>query len=542
MVWRTIIMQVQSAFRYPGAKSKWAEDFLPQEFGLSLNEEATYVEPFIGGGSTLCAMLTVALPKQIVVNDICWPVYCFWLCISDPALTKKLVAAIEATTDVGLAEYRKQVRAQKSKSPVKAALGGLYANRTTIHGKLERDEADRLQLGVNGQTEDDIWPRELLVDRVLNLHESIGDRLVVHNEDFGTVMRRYDAPGALAYCDSPYYGSKFDTFYEHVFGDKEHRRLAATVRKMKHAQVLLSYNISDGLKQLYAPWAEVAEIEVPYSWGNLAKGGGSQQQTMGREFLIRNPHLVATRKREKRKGKARLRKVEATLGEAFLMQASAMKETNAYRLYRAAGYVSFEEYVKEEFDMSRSAAYRLIDAATLLENIAVSGTEQLPTRESWCRVLRLAGSAHRQREVWRAVVAKVEAGQKLSAKLIEATIREMYPKLLPASGAVPEAITAARVAATHLFRFDFAELPLEQQLDLLDEASPAALALTGLHEYAIRGDYTTAFVREAEGRGMEWAARYRTLTDEEHDARRKAAKRLREAIKKRQRSRDKEAK
>jgi len=183
--------------------------------------------------------------------------------------------------------------------------------------------------------------------------------------------------------------------------------------------------------------------------------------------------------------------------------------------------------VKGEWsDMSRGEAYKLIGDAIVLENVAILETSLMPSRKAYCRALKLAGSPHRQRKVWRAVVKKVEASEKLNAKLIEATIREICSKPLRQPGTLPAAVMAIRAATKKVFSIDIDDVHMFQQEALMAEIEVLREALSAIAEYPVKGEYPEWFLREAKKMKHPWVEQYEAMTAEEIADRKSRAKEL----------------
>ena len=82
--------------------------------------------------------------------------------------------------------------------------------------------------------------------------------------------------------------------------------------------------------------------------------------------------------------------LERTVQQAFFVAGKALKVLRDKRLYRET-HSTFSSYVKERFDFTRRAAYYLIDAALVMNNLKceqfVHRTNVLPTKESQVRPL-----------------------------------------------------------------------------------------------------------------------------------------------------------
>lgn len=82
-------------------------------------------------------------------------------------------------------------------------------------------------------------------------------------------------------------------------------------------------------------------------------------------------------------------RLEMTVEKSFYQAGCALRELRERRLYRIS-YKNFEEYCRERFDFTRAAAYYLISAADVMDNL-LSKCQQfvdiLPTKENQCREL-----------------------------------------------------------------------------------------------------------------------------------------------------------
>lgn len=90
------------------------------------------------------------------------------------------------------------------------------------------------------------------IQKIFRLIQEAGVRLqdvVIENQDFETLIRHYDRPDALFYCDPPYYST--EDMYEANFGWSDHVRLRDTLESIQ-GKFLLSYNDCPEIRALYA--------------------------------------------------------------------------------------------------------------------------------------------------------------------------------------------------------------------------------------------------------------------------------------------------
>lgn len=97
----------------------------------------------------------------------------------------------------------------------------------------------------------------------------------------------------------------------------------------------------------------------------------------------------------------------------FYKIGKALKEVRDERLYRQLLFDSFEIYLKQRWDMSRSHGYRLIKAARIIDNLSPIG-DKLPENEAQLRPL-IHLSPSDQCKIWRDFLA---TGTELKARNI----------------------------------------------------------------------------------------------------------------------------
>ncbi|RLB88452.1 MAG: DNA methylase [Deltaproteobacteria bacterium] len=94
-----------------------------------------------------------------------------------------------------------------------------------------------------------------------------------------------------------------------------------------------------------------------------------------------------------------LEKIIADQRYYFYEIGKALKEIRDKRLYKIALFNNFEEYTKNRWDMSRSQAYRLINAFTVVNNLSPIG-DKFPENEAQARLLTQFNK-DKQCKIWR---------------------------------------------------------------------------------------------------------------------------------------------
>ncbi len=96
---------------------------------------------------------------------------------------------------------------------------------------------------------------------------------------------------------------------------------------------------------------------------------------------------------------AQLESVIKKYRQDFYAVGKALREIRDGRHYHKLTFKSFESYVRIRWDMGRSHAYRLIEAASVIDNLSPIG-EVLPKNEAQARPLTKL-DAFSQRRLWR---------------------------------------------------------------------------------------------------------------------------------------------
>lgn len=109
-----------------------------------------------------------------------------------------------------------------------------------------------------GSRPHDIWADFPLIEQC---HRRLKD-VVVENKDSESLIRQYDRPVSLFYCDPPYHATEgyYQNIGEDGFAERDHIRLRDTLLSIE-GKFLLSYNDDEFIRGLYrAPGIQVEEL------------------------------------------------------------------------------------------------------------------------------------------------------------------------------------------------------------------------------------------------------------------------------------------
>ena len=104
--------------------------------------------------------------------------------------------------------------------------------------------------------------------------------VIIENRDFEAVIRHYDQPGTLCYCDPPYYGTE-DYYLDVDFAVTDHLRLRDALAGSQ-GYFLLSYNDCPEIRAMYAGF-QIVEVSRLSNLAQRFEGGAEYS-----ELLIAN--------------------------------------------------------------------------------------------------------------------------------------------------------------------------------------------------------------------------------------------------------------
>ena len=114
--------------------------------------------------------------------------------------------------------------------------------------------------------------------------EAIRERLkavVIENKSFEALIKQYDRPQTLFYCDPPYFGT--ERYYDHGdtnFDKEAHKKLAEILKNIK-GRCIISYNDNEYIRNLYKRF-NIEEISRQNNLSPLSR------QEAYKELIIKN--------------------------------------------------------------------------------------------------------------------------------------------------------------------------------------------------------------------------------------------------------------
>ncbi len=258
---------IKAPFGWPGGKTKTMKHILPH-----LPYMNTWAEVF---GGSMAMTLGRRKSKLEVYNDRYGGVVDFYKCLHDKTMMEALIKRLEIAIHAREYFYHCYTTWQNVEDPVERAARWYYCVQASFGSKgnsFGRVTKGAQTMGSKLTTNLEHFPA---------IHERIKD-MTMENRSYSEIMRSYDSPATVFYCDPPYIDSS-GSMYKHEFTEQDHRDFLKTVFQCKGFVAVSGYN-----NPLYQnqPWdhihvydAFVSVEGTKYSEGNgLAHLEGSNAE------------------------------------------------------------------------------------------------------------------------------------------------------------------------------------------------------------------------------------------------------------------------
>jgi DNA adenine methylase len=241
----------KTPLRYPGGKQKLAP-FISEVIEVNDLLGCEYAEPFAGGAGVACELLLSKKVSRIHLNDVSYPIYCFWKAIFDD--TERFCRRISSVT-LSVDTWKRQRRIFQNPDQhdtFEVGFSTFYLSRCNrsgiLHGGL-----------IGGLKQDGEWlmdarfHRKHLIERIQALAK-MKKEIRLRNWDAERFILEYvnNLPtDTLTYCDPPYY-HKADRLYPNYYKPDDHARIAGVIKKRLKTKWLVSYDDAAQIELLYS--------------------------------------------------------------------------------------------------------------------------------------------------------------------------------------------------------------------------------------------------------------------------------------------------
>ena len=236
--------------KWVGGKRQLLSAILPYIENRSYD---TYIEPFIGGGAVLFALL----PERAIVNDYNEELIQVYEVIRDDV--EKLIARLQDHEAHHSESYYYEVRAwdreesYEKLSPLEKAARFLYLNKTGYNGLFRVNRKGQFNVPFGKYKHPNIVNEETLqaVSRYFREKE-----VHFYHQDYADILAMAE-PGDLVYLDPPYMplsaSSSFTSYTDKGFSYEEQRRLKEECDKLRERGIPFIESNSDceAIRELY---------------------------------------------------------------------------------------------------------------------------------------------------------------------------------------------------------------------------------------------------------------------------------------------------
>lgn len=262
-------MTVKTVLRYPGGKSKLT-GFISELIRTNDLHDATYVEPYAGGGGACINLLLGEFVKNVVMNDLDIHIYSFWKSIlNDTESFLKMISEKKIT----LGEWKKQKRIflqPRSYSQTKVGFSSFFLNRCNYSGILTGGViGGQSQLG---KYKIDARFNKKELSKKIERIALYSKRIKVLKYDALTLLKKLNVSKKkfFVYLDPPYY-NKSDSLYYNIYKDRDHENLSSFLKVNRRFSWILSYDNCKEIRNLYKGHRRTV-FSLNYSLSDVRKG------------------------------------------------------------------------------------------------------------------------------------------------------------------------------------------------------------------------------------------------------------------------------
>lgn len=240
----------QSPLRYPGAKWR-LEPFFYELLRRNKLFDATYVEPYAGGGSLAITLLLRGAVSEIHLNDLDRGVYGFWHSIVNHS--NEFIRRVRRAP-LSIPQWLRQreiYRARNSADLFDVGFAAFYMNRTNRSGMLDGGVIGGLDQ--RGNYKMDCRFNRVELSRRIEQLSRFRSQIHVSRRDAGKWLAELGAAlskRSLVYLDPPYFNKSRD-LYMNWYLPADHAAVARAVTTALSTPWVVSYDDVPEVRRLY---------------------------------------------------------------------------------------------------------------------------------------------------------------------------------------------------------------------------------------------------------------------------------------------------
>ena len=241
---------ISPVVKWVGGKRQLLSALLPY---VKKQPYTRYIEPFIGGGALLLALL----PEKAIINDYNKELINVYEVIQNDV--SSLIACLMEHEKKHSKAYFYAIRSEdrkedfKSTSPVDRAARFLYLNKTCYNGLFRVNAKDQFNVPFGQYKHPNIVNREGLIALAKYFTEN---QVHIYSKDYADILAMAH-PGDFVYLDPPYMplseSSSFTSYTDKGFSYKEQVRLRNECNKLRDKDISFIESNSDcqAVRELY---------------------------------------------------------------------------------------------------------------------------------------------------------------------------------------------------------------------------------------------------------------------------------------------------
>jgi len=228
-----------------------------------VNDYNTYIEPFSGSYSIGLKLETP--PPIEIYNDLDKNVYSLYKVLSDPELFQQFKEKCDLVLyNEGLRKEFKDLLKTDNLSMVDRSFYFFYVNRTSHNGVGGFSKNTYIRRNMSKSISDFLSS----IDRLPELHNRLS-KVIVSNTDGIELIKKYNDPKVMIYCDPPYHWStRTSTRYNVDMNDEDQEKFLDAVIESK-AKILISGYDCEKYNRLTENGFEKIQFEVKTISGNF---------------------------------------------------------------------------------------------------------------------------------------------------------------------------------------------------------------------------------------------------------------------------------
>ena len=243
---------LKSPLRYPGGKGS-VYPFFEEVLKLNNLIGAKYYEPFAGGAGIGIALLSLGIISEVLLNDIDYHIYCFWLSLLKD--NERFVEKIE-NVHLSIDEWHKQKNIYlqpNTYSIFEVGFSTFFLNRCNRSGIISGSGP------IGGYSQSGKWRmdarfnKSALISRFIEIGK-MRNMISIKNNDAIVFLKDNfaddDINKSFIYIDPPYV-SAGNRLYMNLYKNKDHKELAEYLLIIKLKHWILTYDDNVFIKELY---------------------------------------------------------------------------------------------------------------------------------------------------------------------------------------------------------------------------------------------------------------------------------------------------